>query len=83
MSTVGSVSLPTVAFFQGISMIDLKSLTDEELWLLTCGIEQLHDSMRRNQGNYKGNIVEQANNIREELSGEFKARNIDYERWYT
>jgi hypothetical protein len=64
-------------------MIDLEKLTDEELWILTCGIEGLHDSMRVNKGNYKGDIVSQAEKIREKLSGEFKARNIDYERWYT
>ncbi len=62
-------------------MIDLKQLTDDELWLLTCGMEHFHDSMRHNSDSYKGDIVDKAGDIRGELELECAARKLDHKRW--
>lgn len=62
-------------------MIDIKQLTDDELWLLTCGIEELHDSMRHNEEEYAEGIVDKAADIRETLTNEFGKRKLDYKRW--
>jgi hypothetical protein len=63
-------------------MIDIKQLTDDELWLLTCGIEQLHDSMRHNKEEFVEGIVDKAGDIRTELEIEFnEVRKLDPHRW--
>jgi hypothetical protein len=62
-------------------MIDIKNLTDDELWLLTCGMEELHDRMRKNRECYVEGIVDKAGDIRESLELEVDARKLDYRRW--
>jgi len=62
-------------------MIDIKSLTDDELWLLTCGIEQLHDSMRHNEDEFVEGIVDKVSDMRETLVTECDERKLDHKRW--
>jgi hypothetical protein len=62
-------------------MIDVKQFSDEELWLLTCGIEELHDSMRHEKEEYVESIVDQAGALREALETEVSERKLDYKRW--
>jgi hypothetical protein len=64
-------------------MIDVKALTDEELWLLMCGMEELelHDGMRHNREKYVEGIVDQAGDIREALEIESNERKLDCKRW--
>lgn len=62
-------------------MIDIKSLTDDELWLLTCGIEELHDSMRHEKQEFVEGVVDKASEIREILEIECNDRKLDYKRW--
>ena len=46
-------------------MIDVKSFTDDELWLLLCAIEEFDDALH----------------LREVLDDEYKKRNLDYRQW--
>jgi len=62
-------------------MIDIKEFSDEELWLLTCGIERFHDSMRQEKEEYVESIVDQAGALREILEIECSDRKLDYKRW--
>ena len=61
-------------------MIDLEKLTDEEVWVLTCSVEEFHDSIRKDS-DYTKAIVEKACNMRELLRKEYRNRNISYRRW--
>lgn len=61
-------------------MIDLEKLTDEEVWILTCGVERLHDDIRKDSC-YTEGIVEKAEDIRERLTKEYNLRKISYSRW--
>jgi hypothetical protein len=62
-------------------MIDVKELSDDELWLLTCGIEELHDSMRHSKEEYVESIVDHAAALRNLLETEVSERNLDHKRW--
>lgn len=61
-------------------MIDLEKLTDEEVWILTCGVEELHDSIRKDS-DYTECIIEKAGDIRELLEKECNLRKISHTRW--
>ncbi len=61
-------------------MIDLEKLSDEEVWILTCGVEELHDSIRKDSDYIEG-IIEKAGDMRELLEKECRRRNISHTRW--
>jgi len=61
-------------------MIDLEKLTDEEVWVLACSVEQFHDSIRKDS-DYTEGIIEKASDMREALERECVLRKIDHTRW--
>ncbi len=62
-------------------MLDISKLSDDELWLLTCGVERFHDLMRRNTESYTEEIIEMADDLRDSLETEVMERQLDYRRW--
>lgn len=62
-------------------MLNIKKLTDDELWLLTCGMERFHDSIRHEKDEYAEGVVDKVGELRETLDKEFNVRKLDYKRW--